>query len=46
MEDCIESLGGADIVSMNDYNSGSCQIPVAREDRDKTTFTTFWGTYR
>ena len=46
MDDCIDSLGDATIFSTLDCNSGYWQIPVASEDRDKTTFTTFLGTYR
>lgn len=45
-EDCANSLGESDVFSTIDCDSGYRQIPVAREDRDKTTFTMFWDTYR
>lgn len=46
MDDCIDSLGEAGIFSTLDCNSGYWQIPVAPEDRDKTTFTSYLGTFR
>lgn len=46
MDDCIDSLGEAKIFSTLDANWGYWQIPIAEEDRDKTTFTSHVGTYR
>ena len=46
IDDCIDSLGNATIFTTLDANSGYWQVPVAPEDRDKTTFTTFMGTFR
>lgn len=46
MESCIDILGDAAIFSRIDCTSGYWQISVARKDREKTTFTTVWGTYR
>ncbi|CDF34348.1 unnamed protein product [Chondrus crispus] len=46
MDDCIDSLGDAAVFTTLDCNSGYWQIPVAPEDRDKTTFTTHMGTFR
>ena len=46
MEDCIDSLGDETIFSTLDCNSGYWQVPVAPADRDKTSFTTFLGTFR
>jgi len=44
MDDCIDSLGDANVFSTLDCNSGYWQIPVAEQDRDKTTFTSHMGT--
>ena len=46
MDDCLDSLGDAGVFSTFDCNSGYWQIPVASEDRDKTTFITHMGTFR
>ena len=46
IDDCLDSLGDATIFTTLDANSGYWQVPVAHEDRDKTTFTTFMGTFR
>ena len=46
MEDCIDSLGDATVFSTLDALWGYWQVPIAEEDRDKTTFTTHLGTYR
>ena len=43
MDDCIDSLEDAVVFTTLDCNSGYWQIPVAPEDRDKTTFTTHMG---
>ena len=45
MDDCIDSLGDAAVFTTLDCNSGYWQIPVAPEDRDKTTVTTNMGTF-
>ena len=46
MDDCLDSLGVAAVFSTFDCNSGYWQIPVASEDRDKTTFITHMGKFR
>ena len=46
IDDCIDSLGDAVIFTTLDANAGYWQIPVAPEDRDKTTFTCHKGTFR
>ena len=46
MDECIDSLGDASVFTTLDCNSGYWQIPVAPQDRDKTTFTCHAGTYR
>jgi len=46
MDDCIDFLGDAKVFSTFDCNSGYWKIPVADEDRDKTTFVCHEGAYR
>jgi len=46
MDDRIDFLGDAKVLSTLDCNSGYGQIPVADEDRDKTTFVCHKGAYR
>ena len=46
IDDCIDSLGDAVMFTTLDANAGYWQIPVAPEDRDKTTFTCHQGTFR
>jgi hypothetical protein len=46
MDECIDSLGDANVFTTLDCNSGYWQIPVAPDDMDKTTFTSHEGTYR
>lgn len=46
MDDCIDFLGDATVFSTLDCNSGYWQIPVADEDKDKTTFVCHEGAYR
>jgi len=46
MDDCINFLGDAKVFSTLDFYSGYWQIPVADEDRDKTTFVCHEGAYR
>ena len=45
MDDFIDSLEDASVFTTLDCNSGYRKIPVAPEDRDKTTFTTHMGTF-
>jgi Reverse transcriptase (RNA-dependent DNA polymerase) len=46
MDECVDSLGDSCDFTTLDCNSGYCQIPVAPDDMDKTTFTSHEGTYR
>jgi len=46
IDDCLDSLGNATIFTTLDCNAGYWQVPVAPADRDKTTFTSYMGTYR
>jgi len=46
MDDFIDVLGDAEVFSTLVCNSGYWQIPVADEDRDKTTFACHEGAYR
>ena len=46
IDDCLDSLGDAQIFTTLDCNAGYRQVPVAPEKRDKTTFTSYLGTYR
>ena len=46
MDEFLDSLGDATIFSTLDCNSGYWQIPMAEDNRDKTTFTCHAGTYR
>ena len=46
MDDCLDSLGDATVFSTLACNSGYYHIPVAAEDRDKTTFTPHTGLSR
>jgi len=45
MDDCIAFFGDVKMFSMLDCNSDHWQIPVADEDRDKTTFVFYEGAY-
>ena len=45
-DDCLDSLGDAEIFTTLDCNVGYWQVPVAPEDRNKTTFTWYLGTFR
>lgn len=45
-DDCLDSLGEAVIFTTLDCNSGYWQIPLAKEDMDKTTFISHMGTHR
>jgi len=46
MDDCIDFLGYAKVFKILDCNAGYWQIPVAHEDRNKTTFVCHEGAYR
>jgi len=46
MDNCLDSIGDATVFSNLDCNSGYWQIPVAAEDREKTTFTSHTGLFR
>ena len=46
IEYCLDSLGDAEIFTTLDCNEGYWQVPVEPEDRDKTTFTSYLGTFR
>ena len=46
MDDCLNSLGEANVFSTLDCNAGYWQIPIAPEDWHKTTFTCHCGTYQ
>ena len=46
IDDCLESLGDAEIFTTLDCNAGYWQVPVAPEDHDKTSFTSYLETFR
>ena len=46
IDDCIDSLGDAQIFTTLDCNAGYWHVLVAPEDRDKTTFSSYLETYR
>jgi len=46
MDECLDSLGDATVFSTLDCHAGCWQIPVAAEDRGKTTFTSHTGLFR
>jgi len=46
MDDCIDSLSTAKVFTLLDALWGYWQVPIAEQDRDKTTFTSHMGTYR
>jgi len=46
MDDCLDFLGDATVFSTLDCNAGDWKIPVAEEDRHKTTFTSHTGLFR
>ena len=46
MDECLDSLGESKVFSTLYCKSGYWQIPVAEEDRPKTTFTCHAGTYQ
>ena len=46
IDDFPDFLGDSQIFTTLSCNAGYWQVPVAPEDRDKTTFTSYLGTYR
>ena len=44
--DSLDPLGDAQVFMTLDCNAGYWQVPVAPEDRDKTIFASYLGTYR
>ena len=46
IDDCLDSLGDGEIFTTPDCNAGYWQVPVATKYRDKTTFTSYLGTFR
>jgi Reverse transcriptase (RNA-dependent DNA polymerase) len=46
MDDCLDSLGDAQVFSTLDANYGYLQVKVEEKDRDKTSFTCHAGTYK
>ena len=45
MENLLQSVTGKGMLSMLDGFSGYNQVRIKKEDREKTTFTTPWGTF-
>jgi hypothetical protein len=45
MDHILQRVVGAHIISLLDGYSGYNQIAVCEEDKEKTTFTTPWGTF-
>jgi hypothetical protein len=45
METLLQRVTGSKIMSMLDGFSGYNQVLVRKEDQNKTTFTTPWGTF-
>ena len=45
IEECMDSLAGEKYLCTLDMNSGYWQIPVAKEDKEKTAFITRYGLY-
>ena len=46
IDDVLDSLRDEEIFTTLDCNERHWQVPVALEDRDKTTFTSYLGTFR
>ena len=42
----LDSLGDAQYLKTLDCNAGCWQVPIARQYRDKKTFSSYLGTYR
>jgi len=45
MEDCLDSLGDAQVFTSLDCTPGYWQVPLCKEDQEKTAFTTHCGIY-
>jgi len=45
MEDCLDSLGDAQVFTSLDCNAGYWKVPLRKEDQEKTAFTTHCGIY-
>ena len=46
MDECIDSLGDATVLTTLHCSSGYWQVEIAEEDRDKTTFASHSALYR
>jgi hypothetical protein len=46
MENIFQRVFGASVMSFIDFFSGYNQISIHPDDREKTTFTTPWGTFK
>ncbi|KAH9312230.1 hypothetical protein KI387_027265, partial [Taxus chinensis] len=44
-EEILEGVAGCEIYSIMDGLSGYHQVQIAKEDQEKTTFTTEWGIF-
>jgi len=45
MEDCLDSLGDAQVFTSLDCTAGYWQVTLRMEDQEKTAFTTHCGIY-
>jgi len=45
MEDCLDSLGDAQVFTSLDCTAGYWQVPLRKDDQEKTDFTTHCGIY-
>jgi len=45
MEDCLDLLGDAQVFTSLDCTAGYWQVPVRKDDQEKTAFTTHCGIY-
>ena len=45
LEDCLDSLGDAQVFTSLDCTAGYWQVPLRKEDQEKTAFTAHCGTY-
>ena len=46
MDDLIDHVGGAPYITTLDLTKGYWQVPVAKEDQEKTAFATPWGLFQ
>jgi hypothetical protein len=46
VQDILASLHGVSVMSNLDLNSGYWQVAMAKDAKEKTAFTTFWGHYQ